>query len=586
VAFIALAVLPSALTLPQTNPARTLEYAPVPPSDRENVAPPGGNLASLGLAGGSTLLSGGGEASPPAAARVPGAGTRPSTKRCVGSPPRQTADPLAPPCVAYFDGDNFGATHVGVTRDEVRILIFAGGVGTGGASATCGTSRGCEPVPTGPVYYDLAKPPAPGDNEYVYTRYGRAWQRYFNDRYQTYNRFVHFFIYYTNGTGSPEARNAQAADNFQVVKPFAVVTTLGGNIGPYQDAMAQKGVLVFSSSFGLGADSYRKFPGYAWGYQPSLEQYAKTFSSYVCTKVAGHPVDYSGNPGENGKPRKYGLLYHAPATGVSISQRFKDIVKPELARCGVTFAVERTHPFTGVAVDGRAGPDYAAEAMAVFKQQAVTTVIWAMGFETNFSKAANAIEYRPEWLVAGDQFAEGVLNGQAQQQSVWDHAVAVTVIPKLEFKEVNKSCRDALFEVDQSSDEKTLDVAYACILYPGLRSLFIGVQVSGPRLTPASVDKGFHAIPPVRSTDPATPACFYEPNDYTCVKDAAVMRWDSKGSDEANGGTDGCYRMDDGGRRYFAGDWPPGSETSMRRPTDPCNGYIGNFNVAVPNPPS
>src|SRR5687768_11558330 len=45
---LAIAVLPSALNLPQTNPTQTLEYAPVPPEESDE-PPPAGNLSSLGL---------------------------------------------------------------------------------------------------------------------------------------------------------------------------------------------------------------------------------------------------------------------------------------------------------------------------------------------------------------------------------------------------------------------------------------------------------------------------------------------------------------------------------------------------------
>ena len=51
----------------------------------------------------------------------------PSTKRCVGKPPRQTEDPLAPPCVASFAGDNFGVTYQGVTKDEISVLFYFDG---------------------------------------------------------------------------------------------------------------------------------------------------------------------------------------------------------------------------------------------------------------------------------------------------------------------------------------------------------------------------------------------------------------------------------------------------------------------------
>src|SRR4051812_32924222 len=127
-------VLPSALTLPQTNPTQTLEYAPVPPTD-DSDSPPQGNLGSLGLGttatesgvGGSVNAVGG----PPVAPVASGLGARPRTKHCVGTPPRQTDDPLAPPCVAYFTGDNGGATTRGVTAQEVRVLVYADGVVVG-----------------------------------------------------------------------------------------------------------------------------------------------------------------------------------------------------------------------------------------------------------------------------------------------------------------------------------------------------------------------------------------------------------------------------------------------------------------------
>ena len=56
---IAIAVLPSALNLPQSNPSTTLEFAPVPPEDDAPPPPPGSNLGELGLGSTSGLEQGG-----------------------------------------------------------------------------------------------------------------------------------------------------------------------------------------------------------------------------------------------------------------------------------------------------------------------------------------------------------------------------------------------------------------------------------------------------------------------------------------------------------------------------------------------
>src|SRR5579884_2613954 len=116
---LALAVfaLPSALNLPQANPGQTLEYAPVPGQSSQSSS---GNFAGLGLGSGGAASGAGGLAQPGPA----GTGTQPSSKHCVGNPPRQTEDPLSPPCVAFFQGDNGGRTYTGVTATEVRVLYY------------------------------------------------------------------------------------------------------------------------------------------------------------------------------------------------------------------------------------------------------------------------------------------------------------------------------------------------------------------------------------------------------------------------------------------------------------------------------
>ncbi|HUR49100.1 MAG TPA: hypothetical protein VMY88_06165, partial [Acidimicrobiales bacterium] len=168
VMMLLLALMPSALNLPQSNPSQTLEYAPVPPED-DSVTPPAGNFSSLGLGtspgpGNNRFGDSGGL---PLGDVQGGVGKSPSTKRCVGNPPRQTEDPLSPPCVASFTGDNGGATYHGVTRDEVTVLIYQGGQGCGNPEgyrqpgAAAGTSRD-ERLPCG-EYNDLDEPESDDD---------------------------------------------------------------------------------------------------------------------------------------------------------------------------------------------------------------------------------------------------------------------------------------------------------------------------------------------------------------------------------------------------------------------------------------
>jgi len=564
---LAVIVMPSSLNLPQADPATTLEFAPIPPEDDTPPPPMAGNLQSLSLAGSDGLEQGGapggsdGGGGGGVGPGFGGIGANPSTKRCVGNPPRQTEDRLAPPCVAFFNGDNGGATYQGVTRDEIRILFYLEGV-TNINACTEPNKR----TPDG-QYFDLALPPEPG--EHCALTALRVWQTYFNDRYQTYNRFAHFFVYFSpRDTETPAARRADAADNFARIKPFAVVTTETTQVDEYFRAMAGRGVLAFDASFGRDARFFNAFPGLIWGFLPTIQLQAAMFGGLLCRKVVGQPVVSSGNPGEDGGPRKLGLVYTTDESRPDL-RAFKDMIIADVERrCGFDLGSVPTHTFpsAGYNVDTANPPGYATTAMADFQAQGVTTIIWPGGLETNFSKAAGTRGYYPEVVIAGDRIMEGRSAARDQDQSFWHNAFVMTNLTA-ELSRQERPCEVAYRETDPDAYGPTLTFQ-GCPIYPSIRQLFTGIQVAGPRLTPATMDRGFHAIPHVASTDPAVPACFYEVNDYTCVKDAMFNKWDRTAEQ-----SQGCYRLIQNGLRHPADSWPAGNVDAQYSPDAPCNTY-------------
>ena len=221
--------------------------------------------------------------------------------------------------------------------------------------------------------------------------------------------------------------------------------------------------------------------------------------------------------------------------------------------------------------------------MAEFDSAGVTTVIWAQGYEYNYSRFAKTIGYTPEWIIAGDGINDDIAGAKHQDQDVWSHAWIVSHAT-LDGPRRQLPCYQAAREADPELNFQ--DSSLTCGLYNHVRQLFIGIQVAGPRLNPASVDKGFHAIPDKPSTHPSQPSCFYEPGDYTCVKDAIPMWWDPS-ADSPYSGTTGCWRVPEGGRRYLARDWPREPVAARRSPSDPCNGYsTGRVFDPAPGPES
>jgi len=63
-----------------------------------------------------------------------GIGGNPKQFQCYGNPPRQTEDPSSPPCVPFFQGDNFGATYQGITKNEIKVLVYMDIAGYGAST--------------------------------------------------------------------------------------------------------------------------------------------------------------------------------------------------------------------------------------------------------------------------------------------------------------------------------------------------------------------------------------------------------------------------------------------------------------------
>ena len=585
------AILPSALNLPQANPTQTLEYAPVPPDDQSNDS--SGNTSELGLGSSAAIKGGGAEGGEGAGGLAPLPGEDGDLvpppakgKNCVTHPDgvkRQTEDPLSPPCVATFKGKNYGSTYQGVDGKTVKLLIYI----EGGINYISGSDPQNRVTPV-QKYFDLSKDPDPAQEEHLLVKGFRAWQRYFNDRFQTYGRFVNFIVYFSSGPpSSPEGRRADAADNYSKVKPFAVLSdATEGNEDAYLEAMARKGVLNFGS-FGLRPEKFfQGFPKLIWSYLPSIEQHHKTFNSYLCKKVIPNKVQMSGNPNENGKDRKFGIIRTSDQKQEGL-RIMAAKVEAGMKECGYTQDfVYATMPECCLAQDNGEVPAYAQQQMADFKSKGVTTIIWPGGINGNYGKSAASQSYYPEWIILGDSLLDANYPVRLSQNGASFDNKAIVVTPQTYEPALEQQlCYRAFREANQTMPRGDL-YSYVCDDYKNLFQFFVGVQVAGPRLGPTSVDKGFHAIPQRRSGNPQVPACFYLPGDYTCVKDAQMEIWDDDGVPPGDN-RPGCWRAIEGGTRYLPEQIPGGNvRDQMKNPNDPasepCNGYTSSvrFNLA------
>jgi len=560
IALVAL-VMPSALRLPQSNPREVPEFAPVPGQQQAGQA--GASFDGLGAAAGPDggPAAGPGSGTPPTPPPLQGIGKNPVGKQCVGNPPRQTEDKLSPPCVAYFKGDNGGATYRGVTRDEVTVVLYMGSATATSSSPACGT------------FVDLASGQV---QEPAYLGWAQAYARYFNDRYQTYGRFVHLWAQGAHcGTPTSVTRRADAERAHQRLRPFAAVMADGApDTQPYLESMSGRGVLVFLNPRSVvKPQSYlARNAGLVWGYNPTVEQAAHMYARLVCRQVVPFRASFSGNVGENGEPRKLGQLYADDPDVPELAQMSR-LIAAQVKACGgnitATHTVSKARPEAAAAA-GDTGPNReVAQAVAAFKAAGVTTVLWTGLSAASPTIAASSIQYRPEWIVISALDMDKNDTAALENQDQWSRAWVVTqatYVADYNREECTQSARNT------DPTLSTLAQSYRCEQwYIPLRQLFTGIQVAGPRLTPQSMDEGFHAIPAIASTDASIPACFYLPGDYSCVKDAMAEWWDPTGPATGTYGTKGCYRVPDRAARYVLGDWPRHNLGATKTANDPCN---------------
>jgi hypothetical protein len=590
-------VLPSSLNLPQSNPTAVLEYAPVPPQDR-NSPPLQGNLSNLGLGTSRTLALPALPPPPAANGLIQGIGGRPNQKQCVGTPPRQTEDASSPPCAPFFQGDNFGPTYQGVTRNEIKVLVYldAGNYGLVGQGETT-------PAPN--TYVDIDKPRlpnCPADNggttftdpdqcDHVIIRMLKGFSHYFNDRFQTYNRHVHYWAFFGPSlTASAASRRGDAVANVDKLHPFAVIDSavFFGFNQEYDTAMAQLHVLTFGSTqASLTNDFYKKNAPLSWGFFPDVQHWASLYSTYVCQTVAPYPVSHYGNPQGAGPPnggkRTFGLWYTIDPAWPQL-RLFTNLIKGQVrSQCGAT-GVEATYSHNGFAVDNSDTGSDAAQGVAKFQTNNVTTILYLGGTEGKLSEALDAVHYYPEIVVAGNLGNDNNFIGQVQNQTAWQNAWAMTYHVRISRLQDAPGYR-AYKEGDPSGDDNA--GTFARDSYRDHFMVFQAIQVAGPRLSPESVNQGFHAIPAQSSPNPFSPALFFDAGDYTALKDGAEEWWDPQGQSPPGGTPSrrpGCYRMTREGKRFLAGRWSPGDDV-FKNTSDPCTGFSGSINLN-PNPPS
>lgn len=450
----------------------------------------------------------------------------PRVRQCIGSPARQTEDPQSPPCVPYFDPklDNGGATSMGVTRDEIVVAM--------------------------PQQFleDVSIPP--------------KLLAFFNKRFEFYGRKLVLRQYTASGCAdnvpSPEKQRADAIAVQEEFKAFASLAYCNANSADraYYDTLAAKKVIsVPDGNLITGTESaYAARAPYQWNVQAGVNVIMASTAQFICAKLAGGRPIYAGGAEAAEPVRKFGVIY----------TRATDKSKPDLGplraglkSCGVTLAAEQ---------EDEATSDPARNGVSAILKMADAGVNSLLCFcslldtRGKYMTAASGQAYQPEWVLTsyGANDIDNAFSGGNAPPDQVGHVIGLTFRNKLLPKQ-DMPWYWAVREADPTSDPQGNTYYASHSRYQQLLLLASGIQLAGPRLTPASFQRGLQAA---RFPNPgaAGPPFFqarvgFEGQRHTMSADAAMFWYDPNRRGTVDPTVPGSVCYVERGRRFALGQW-------------------------------
>lgn len=528
-----------AVTTASTAPPAIAEYAPQ--SIQQIKKPPPDQSSNFGQLGGAPV--GKPSPKPPPPPPPPPAKQHPlRLLECVGHPPRQIADPQAPPCVASWQGSNGGATSPGVTADEIRVFMPSElGVG----------------------------------NEYA--RAIKDLETFFNRHFEFYGRQLNLEPAATGGGSEPTAASTcsdvQAQTDWVAKQLDVFAAGDGGTDSCWYNGLARNHIVSLSGqSTELRADQESLAP-YVWSYPMVSEDLISNVGQFVCSQLAGRQAIYSPNPILKRETRTFGLIVSAT---LSQTPTPSGPLEAALASCGVqlksTVVIKAEGSDNGAQNTQETAQWTNAAQNAVLKMRTsgVTSVICMCQLQAAavMSAFATLQGFHPEWIA---ERSDQNFLAQAWAPTERSSLLEVSSFPR-QVAEQDTPFEHALAEVDPGFCDcsTSLSFDFGEIGYWQLLMLASGIQMAGPRLTPETFEKGLQRTRfpnPASSLDEGSVGFS---GGHSMENDVTVAWWNSAAQSPVHLDPPGSWCYADEGRRIRPGHWPKRSILPSYLPTARC----------------
>ncbi|MEZ5238250.1 MAG: hypothetical protein R2716_04685 [Microthrixaceae bacterium] len=457
----------------------------------------------------------------------------------------------AAPCVPAFEGDNGGATYPGVTGEAVRIVWYDASE-AGGLDSLL-SSAGLSDTPEQQFETIL------------------DWVELLSSVSETYGREVEVVRYVASG-GLDDAVAAQSdAERIaSEIEPFAVLGGPPSDGGAFAGELARNGIICLAarSACPSACSTSALQLGDRTGHLPVRGGAHRLDDAGEDNAGLEGTAEFAGDAELRSSQRRFGVVHF-------------DQDPPVMTSCPDSRGWPEDFTVETYLLDFATMPRVGSEIMAKMKAAGVTTVIFAGDplMPVYLTSAAEAIDYRPEWIFTGTVLTDTNAFGRMYDQAQMAHAFGVSQTGVPVAPEAGGALN--LYRWYFGADSYPPARASYEVLLANLPRLFTGIQLAGPDLTPETFERPVPGAP--SGGDPVSPQQsnghwgFFENTDYNGTDDLAEIWWDvdAEGPDETGREGRGMWRYARGG----AGS-PPTSRPI--RPPSNARGTVTRFEELPP----
>jgi len=434
-------------------------------------------------------------------------------------------------CYAPFKGINGGATYQGVTAHSVKVVLYL-------------------PEAHDPVLGFIEGAIADTDTNQQTIATVQGYAKFLQTYYETYGRTIDLIPFVATGPALDDvSARADAITIAQTIKPFAVVggPVLTSAFG--QEIVANK-IFCIDCIPSQPNSYYAQHSPYVIGLGMNADEAQIQLADYIGAQLKDRPAAFAGDPALHQRTRKFGLVYISTGQESEIQT---DHFVASLAKFGVKLAARLayTSPTT---IDS-------VSLIAKLKAAGVTSVIFSGDpvAPGPLTRAATSQNYYPEWIISGSVLTDTAIFARTYDQKQWAHAFGISFLGARTDPKVSGS----IFLYHWFYGKNPPAATGAATTTPLISLLFVGLQATGPDLTPANFLAALFSgpKPPEALTEPMITYGnhgIWPQTDYLGIDDATEIWWNPNayGPDELNHPGKGLYEYVQGGKRYLPGQWP------------------------------